>query len=191
MEIEPDLPKPSVRPPDLIPPPPAPPLPAPAPSPAPAPAAEPAESERQPDPGDGEGVPPAGGDASFESRVVAAILDMFVFGFVFWAIASFAPKLALLGALGYVLTRDALPFLEGQSIGKKIMKLRAVKADGRPLTGDWQGSIVRNLLLAIPFGVLVELAVIYTRRYHDGALRRLGDDWAKTRVIVAPGPPAI
>jgi len=186
MEPEPNLPKPSVRPPDLIPPPAAPPMP-PLPEPVPPPAVE----VPQQGPCEEADAPRTASDASFESRVVAAIIDSFVFGFVFWVIASFAPKLALLGALAYVLTRDALPFLDGQSIGKKIMKLRAVKADGSPLTGNWQGSLVRNLLLAIPFGALVELVVIYTRRDRDGTLRRLGDDWAQTRVVVAPGPPAI
>jgi uncharacterized RDD family membrane protein YckC len=189
METEPELPKTSVRPPDLIPPPPAPPLPDLPPPPAPAPL--PSQQESPPDPTAAEDSPPAGSDASFEARVVAAIIDLFVFGFVYWAIGSFAPKLALLGSLAYLLSRDALPFLEGQSIGKKIMKLRAVKADGGRLTGDWQGSIVRNLLLAIPLGVLVELAVIHSRRHGEAPLRRLGDDWAKTRVVVAPGPPAI
>jgi uncharacterized RDD family membrane protein YckC len=132
-----------------------------------------------------------GADASFEARVVAAIIDAFVAAGVYLVVSMIADGLAVLVLLAYLLTKDALPFLEGQSIGKKIMKLRAVTIDGKKLTGDWQASIVRNLSLAIPVFGLVELYVLYNRRGGDGPLRRLGDEWAKTKVVVGSEPSGI
>jgi uncharacterized RDD family membrane protein YckC len=80
-----------------------------------------------------------------------------------------------------MLTRDALPFLDGQSIGKKAMKLRAVSFEtGKPLTSNWGPSVIRNIVLYIPFFALVELIVLSNNK--DG--QRFGDQWAKTKVIV-------
>jgi len=79
--------------------------------------------------------------------------------------------------------RDSLPFLEGQSLGKKIMKTKAVKADGSSLSGDWTTGAIRNILMAVPFGGLVESVVILVRSGKPEAGMRLGDEWAKTKVI--------
>ena len=68
---------------------------------------------------------------------------------------------------------------------------RAVTLDGKKLTGDWQSSIVRNLSLAIPFFGLVVAYILYSRQGGNDPLRRLGDEWGKTRVVTAPGPSAI
>jgi uncharacterized RDD family membrane protein YckC len=106
-------------------------------------------------------------------------------------LAAMWTLLGNLALLGYLLTRDALPFLEGQSIGKKIMKLRAVTMEGKSLTGNWQASIVRNLSLVIPFFGLVEAYILYSRQGGNGALQRFGDEWAKTRVVTVTGPSAI
>jgi uncharacterized RDD family membrane protein YckC len=140
---------------------------------------------------EGDDDPRPGTDATFETRVVAAIIDAFVAAGVYLVIAKVSGTLGWMVWIAYLLTKDALPFLEGQSIGKKIMKLRAVTMEGKKLTGDWQASVVRNLSLAIPFFGLVELIVLFTRKDKEGPLRRLGDEWAKTRVVVASEPSAI
>lgn len=82
-----------------------------------------------------------------------------------------------------ILTRDSLPFLEGQSLGKKVMKTMAVKEDGSSLSGDWVNGALRNLLPAIPVAGILECFVLLTRSGRPGDGRRLGDDWAKTKVI--------
>lgn len=192
MNSDPEVPKPSVPPPpdlvpprptppppDLAPPPPAPPVPN---LPPVAAASEPAEKREAEDP-----APEVGGDASFEARVVAGIIDLFMAGFIAAAVGALFEPLGSLCALAYLLTRDALPFLEGQSIGKKLMKLRAAGPEGKPLTGNWQASIVRN----IPLVILVDVVVLYLRKDRDGPLLRLGDEWAKTRVVPAGGPAPI
>jgi uncharacterized RDD family membrane protein YckC len=132
-----------------------------------------------------------GGDAPFEGRVVATIIDSFIAVGLYMVLASMWTVLGNLALLGYLLTRDALPFLEGQSIGKKIMKLRAVTMEGKSLSGNWQASIVRNLSLVIPFFGLVEAYILYSRQGGGGALQRFGDEWAKTRVVTVTAPPAI
>lgn len=151
----------------------------------------PLKMDSQAEEGEDEDEARPGTDATFESRVVAAIIDAFVAAGVYLVIAKVSGTLGWMVWIAYLLTKDALPFLEGQSIGKKIMKLRAVTMDGKKLTGDWQASVVRNLSLAIPFVGLVELIVLFTRKDKEGPLLRLGDEWAKTRVVVASGPSAI
>ncbi len=79
----------------------------------------------------------------------------------------------------YLLTRDALPFLDGQSIGKKLVGIRAVDANGASLSGNWGPALVRNIVLFIPAFPLVELIVLLTNE----DTQRLGDQWAKTRVV--------
>ena len=132
-----------------------------------------------------------GADAAFEARMIAGIIDCFVAAGIYLVIGMLSNGLAMLVVIAYILSRDALPFLEGQSLGKKLMKLRAVTMDGKKLTGDWQASIIRNLSIAIPVFGLVEAYILYSRQGGNGALQRLGDEWAKTRVVTASGPSAI
>ena len=114
-------------------------------------------------------------DASLGSRIVAVLIDGLLAGAV-----SMVPIIGLIVGAAYMLTRDALPFLDGQSIGKKAMKLRAVDAEtGNPLTNQWGPSVVRNIVLYIPFFAIVELIVLAT----NDKGQRLGDQWAKTRVV--------
>lgn len=108
------------------------------------------------------------------TRIVAYIIDAIIMGLM-----SFIPYVGWIAAVAYGLTRDSLPFLEGQSIGKKAMGLRAVTEDGLPLTNNWGPGIIRNIVLLIPLFPLVELIVLLT---NDKGLR-LGDQWAKTKVI--------
>lgn len=97
---------------------------------------------------------------------------------------SIVPVIGFLVGVAYMLTRDALPFLDGQSVGKKVMKLRAVSSEtNAPLTNNWGASVVRNVVLYIPFFAIVELVVLSNSPEN----RRLGDQWAKTKVIVAAG----
>jgi len=84
--------------------------------------------------------------------------------------------------LAYTLLRDSLPFLDGQSVGKKIVGIRAVDRHGASLSGEWGTGIVRNVVFLIPFFALIELIVLLARDDQ----RRLGDQWAGTFVIREP-----
>lgn len=137
---------------------------------------------------------PAAGDfAPFNQRAIAAIIDLLLACGIWGALALLLPRFVpnLFGILvgsAYFVLRDAIPFLDGQSVGKKAMNLRAVTLDGRPLTGLWEPSLIRNgILFLVPFP-LIELFVLLTREDKPERGRRLGDEWAKTKVIVAPKP---
>ena len=85
----------------------------------------------------------------------------------------------LLGAL-YLLSKDSLQFLHGQSIGKKLFKIRAVDQNRHQLTGNYKQGLLRNLSWFI---APIELAILYVREEETTKGCRLGDDWALTTVI--------
>jgi uncharacterized RDD family membrane protein YckC len=134
------------------------------------------------------------GIAPFNTRLIAVIIDIvLVWGIqlgLVLILPGFAMKLAWLLGLAYFVTRDSLPFLGGQSVGKKAMKIRAVTLDGKPLTGNWEPSLIRAGVLCIPFFFLLELYLLLTRESGPDHGRRLGDEWAKTKVIVETRPEA-
>ncbi len=130
----------------------------------------------------------ADGIAPFNTRVIAVLIDSGVaigiqLGLAF-ILPGFASKLAVLVGIAYFVTRDALPFLGGQSVGKKAMKIRAVTLDGKPLTGNWEASLIRSGVLCIPFFFIVELYLLLTREGGPDRGQRLGDEWAKTKVTL-------
>ena len=119
-------------------------------------------------------------NATKAKRIIAYLVDAILVAIIGWFFlnAFFA---SILSAV-YMLTRDAIPFLDGQSVGKKMLNIQAVKReDMASLSGDWETSIKRNILLAIPVvGPLAELIVFLASE--DG--RRLGDQWFNTSVIM-------
>ena len=132
--------------------------------------------------------------APFNTRIIAGAIDWGVGLCLYLVLVKILPWYALdfLGSfawLAYMLTKDSLPFLDGQSIGKRVMKLRAVTNDGKPLTGNWQTGILRNAFLLI---APVEFVILLVREEKPEAGRRLGDDVARTKVIFVgdPVPPA-
>jgi len=136
--------------------------------------------------------------ADLGKRIPAALIDgllAFVIGWI--------PFIGGIIAAAYWLVRDGLEldFMDGRSIGKKLMKLRPVTLDGTPM--DIMTSAKRNwmfalggvaqlliytiigILLAIPLifvafllGIL-ELILVIT----DDEGRRMGDKIANTMVI--------
>lgn len=178
---KPDIPSPSIPKPDL-----------------PVPPAEPAAIHTTPvvnvriRDADADDTPKTGA-APFNTRVAAGIIDMIISigltGVSSSVLPHFAQKVAFLIGVAYLLTRDSLPFLGGQSVGKKVMKLRAVTLDGKPLTGNWEAGILRNLIL-IPCAGLIEFVVLLIREGKPEMGKRLGDEWAKTKVIVDDSTPA-
>ena len=84
----------------------------------------------------------------------------------------------LFGAI-YLLLRDALPFLGGQSIGKKILKIRAVDVKtGNSLTNNWKTSIIRSISLLIPIMNFFDYFMVFS-----ASRQRFGDKWGNTIVI--------
>ncbi len=150
------------------------------------------------------GTPPTATTSSSKpdvgKRAIAYIIDA-----VIASILSYIPVIGSLLGFAYILTRDgfSFEFMDGRSLGKKLMKLRPVRDDGGAM--DITTSIKRNWTLAIgslgflvvfaPFlGILalsllltlvgavlgiIELYLVLTAP--DG--RRLGDRFAGTHVI--------
>jgi len=139
---------------------------------------------------------PHGALAPFNTRAIAAVIDcVLAFGLSLaaWMIVPgfFGSSLPMLVGLAYLVTRDSLPFLGGQSVGKKAMNLQAVTLDGNSLAGNWESGLIRNAALAIPLFAFVELFILLTREDKPEHGRRLGDEWAKTKVVVVkPKAPA-
>jgi uncharacterized RDD family membrane protein YckC len=128
---------------------------------------------------------PKGVEADLVKRFLGALIDVLVAGTVAFIVGAITGS-DFLNYLAWgvaMLTKDSLPILDGQSIGKKVMKTKAVKEDGSSLSGDWATGATRNILMAIPLAQLVECFVILTRSGNPGAGLRLGDEWAKTKVI--------
>ena len=158
----------------------------------------------------------SGQDASLYDRIVATLIDMlvaisvggmvnFAIGSPFWLFASLC-----------MLFRESLPVLDGQSIGKRAMQLQTVTLDGEVLKGGWDasmlnGNLLRNVPLMLPLFPMVELIVLSNRAsQHHGIgglcrqcaceierkpefkpLRRLGDQWAGTKVISLSSRPEV
>ncbi len=108
--------------------------------------------------------------------------DRILAGLIDWGVCipvAVVPVFGGLLGMAYLLTKDALPFLGGQSIGKKVMKIRAVTETGESLSGNWGPALLRQVVFFIPFFVIVELVVLLTGK----EVLRFGDKWAKTKVV--------
>lgn len=115
--------------------------------------------------------------ASAGKRFVAALIDG-----ILGSIISLVPFVGWLVSLVYYFTKDSLPFLNGQSIGKKAMNIRAVKADsGEPITNNYGANIIRQISLFIPIFGIVDALMVFS-----DSKQRFGDRWANTIVVEEP-----
>ncbi|RMG21314.1 MAG: RDD family protein [Bacteroidetes bacterium] len=114
-------------------------------------------------------------------RIAAYFIDG-----VLIALVSLVPAVGIIVGVAYALTKDALPFLNGQSIGKNLMKIRVVSAvDGSPMTNNYGPVIVRGLFLSLLS--IIELIVMLT----NDQKQRVGDMVAKTKVVEDPNTVSI
>jgi uncharacterized RDD family membrane protein YckC len=117
---------------------------------------------------------PASEPATAGARFLASCLDVIVAG-----VPAFIPIAGWIWAILYIWTKDALPFLGGQSVGKKVLGLRVINLEtGKPIKGDYGAAITRQLSLAIPVFGIVDACMVFSA---EG--RRFGDKWAKTVVV--------
>ncbi|MCS6969099.1 MAG: RDD family protein [Cytophagales bacterium] len=115
-------------------------------------------------------------------RFLEALIDaffIFILALLLTTISARLIKLAYLISIIYNLTKDAIPALNGQSIGKRLLKIRVIKQDTyKPITGDWATAIVRGIPQQIPIFNLVDALMVFSTNR-----QRLGDRWAKTIVV--------
>jgi uncharacterized RDD family membrane protein YckC len=118
--------------------------------------------------------------ADWQHRGMAFLVDMFLYAALHFGgpALGFGILGGFLGVL-YITFRDGL--FGGQSVGKKILGIRVVHMDGRPIS--YIDSSFRNVLfiiyLLIPAAIVIEALAAYMHPER----RRLGDRIAKTCVV--------
>jgi uncharacterized RDD family membrane protein YckC len=122
--------------------------------------------------------------ASAGSRLVAVVIDILIsyipVALLFILMGFTGYQLGGMLALVYNLVKDAVPALNGQSLGKRAMNIRVVNYEtGNPITGDYGASAIRAVSLMIPLLNVIEFILVIAD--HNG--RRIGDKWAKTIVV--------
>ena len=106
-------------------------------------------------------------------RLVAAIID----GILITLVS--ATGYGSVVGIAYHLTKDALPFLDGQSIGKKLVKIRVISSDtNQPITNLYSESLIRSATLLIPIFNVIDAFLVFSKDR-----KRFGDQWAKTIVV--------
>jgi uncharacterized RDD family membrane protein YckC len=129
-------------------------------------------------------------------RAGAWAIDVLIRFAIVWALATVVALLGESGVGVYLLMLFALFWLypvlfevlrDGQTPGKKIMRLRVINANGTPVS--WIASIVRNLMRTVdmlPFCYAFGLMACLV----DPRSRRLGDLVAGTLVVYTEPPTA-
>lgn len=138
--------------------------------------------------------------ASFSKRVYAAILDLFfifVILYLVWMVLSlvgflgmgpiaslatpFIAVFSLIGLFAYFIVLEC--FWGGQTIAKKMFRLRTVMVDGMAIS--FQASVMRNLMRVADFVPVLFLTALISMSVTRFA-QRVGDLFAGTMVIQEP-----
>ncbi len=94
------------------------------------------------------------------------------------ALLCLIPKVGWMFGLIYFLGRDAMPSLNGQSVGKKIFGIRILTTGtNEPLYLHPRRSITRGLILLIPIVNIIDVVRLLVKG------RRLADKWTETYVV--------
>ena len=112
-----------------------------------------------------------------QRRILAWLIDFLVV----MALALLFQRPGWLAGAVYILLRDSL-FNNGQSIGKRLLRLQVVVGPDR-LRCRIPNSVIRNILWVLP---LVNLAMAVAGLYYlssDRAGRHWGDRLANSRVV--------
>ncbi len=145
------------------------------------------------------GEPGVAAKPDVTKRAIAAIVDGAIAGAL-----GLVPAVGWIASVLYVLLRDGFDFefMDGRSVGKKLMNLRPVRLDGGKMDfatsakRNWTiclGSLASFLLIVPVLGwllyvpVMIAAAVLgiieIVRVFTDAEGRRLGDTLAGTKVV--------
>ncbi len=122
--------------------------------------------------------------ASAGNRFLALLIDLLVSYvpiILFGIVSTNLIALGYVASVAYTFTKDALPFLGGQSIGKKAIGIKVVLTEtGQMITGNYTASVLRQLPTIIPIFNLIDAFMVLTSES-----LRFGDKWAGTMVVKA------
>jgi uncharacterized RDD family membrane protein YckC len=129
-------------------------------------------------------------------RVLAAIVDLLIVGVGAAIVLAAGDSLSgdRQGALGIVILGWALYYYfalesgDGQTVGKKVMKLRVVRADGRPAG---MGEIAVRTILRVVDGIGGYIVGLIVMLATGERRQRIGDLAAGTIVVDASGPATV
>lgn len=120
-------------------------------------------------------------------RGIAYVIDIAIYSII---LSIFG--IGLIGnllAAAFMVLRDVI--FEGQSPGKKLMKLKVVDRSGLSIGRDYMASIKRNILFLIPsgpyiFGLIEGILLLFGDKIPImGEKIRIGDKFANTDVVDA------
>ena len=128
-----------------------------------------------------EGLVPASKGKRFAAGLIDLVVIPIVLGIVIGLVLLAAPDMVrsivlVLVNIIWLVFRDAV-----YSPGRAMIKVKLVSLTGEKVT--WLQALIRNILLIIPFvlvvGYIVEIVMLIVKGH------RLADNWAKTQVIEA------
>lgn len=117
--------------------------------------------------------------ADWQTRSLAFLIDMILFVSFFYGLGASHHFWGVFLSMIYIVFRDGL--FSGQSVGKKVMGIRVVHKDGRPIS--FVDSSFRNVLFLVPYLMPLTLPIETVALFRSPDRLRLGDRIAKTRVI--------
>ena len=125
--------------------------------------------------------------ADWQTRSLAFLIDLILFVTLFYGLGATYHFWGVFLSMIYLVFRDGI--FSGQSVGKKVMGIRVVHADGRPIS--FVDSSFRNVLFLIPYFLPLTLAVETVAMFRSPDRLRLGDRIAKTQVVRKEAVPAL
>jgi uncharacterized RDD family membrane protein YckC len=125
--------------------------------------------------------------ADWQTRSLAFLIDMILFVSLFYGLGASHQFWGVFLSMTYIVFRDGL--FSGQSVGKKVMGIRVVHKDGRPIS--FVDSSFRNVLFLVPYLIPLTLPIETVALFRSPDRLRLGDRIAKTRVIRKDAVPVL
>ena len=125
--------------------------------------------------------------ADWQTRSLAFLIDLILFIALFYGLGAAYHFWGVFLSMVYFVFRDG--FFSGQSIGKKVMGIRVVHLDGRPIS--FVDSSFRNVLFLVPYLLPLTLIVESAALFRSPDRLRIGDRIAKTRVVRKEAVPAL
>ncbi|MFA5168649.1 MAG: RDD family protein [Candidatus Omnitrophota bacterium] len=126
-----------------------------------------------------EGLVPASKGKRFAAGLIDLVVIPIVLGIVIGLVLLAAPDIVrsivlVIVNIVWLVFRDAV-----YSPGRVMVKIKVVSLTGEKVT--WLQALIRNILLIIPFvlvvGYIVEIVMLIAKGH------RLADNWAKTQVV--------